>query len=285
MEKILVKENMNNVLAMCKTHIENKEDDKLMFTDLTRDLFKNNHYILNKYFRNEQGYTCYYANLLAFKNIPNINLYEIKKQLRKDFGKSVSLAGFKYNPEHYKFATQIIQDEYEEDLFREKSQEDEDSEAEADRRGNIVPLDFTALESLSTVFFKALKKRYIMLFNLESIPAILNNAIECYYLGVSCGPSNLAMLAKIKEIRAMLEDPEMIQWLKTNPTDLIFDKSDYVNTYQKVLRQLTGIKNEPLSYCYELIHNEEDLFENEILSNEYIEFESYNSNTDSDEDE
>ena len=111
-----------------------------------------------------------------------------------------------------------------------------------------------------------------MIFNLENIPGIINNALDCYYKGVSCGASNAAMHAKIAEIRQMLEDNEVIEWLKTNPTDLCFDKNMYVETYQKVLRQITGIRNdseenELRNYVYDVIHNEEDLWEEDILSN------------------
>ena len=111
MIKILTKE-QKEVLAMCKPIAKEEKEDKLMFVDLGRDMFEGNEYILNKYFRNENLHKCYYANLLAFRDIPGITVYEIKRQLKKDFGKSVSLAGYKYNPEHYRFADCYIQEEY-----------------------------------------------------------------------------------------------------------------------------------------------------------------------------
>lgn len=282
MNKILVKDPKMEILAMCKPVA--KKEDKLMFVELGRDMFKGNKHILNKYFKNNKGQDCYYANLLAFKEIKGITLYDIKKQLKADFKQDVSLAGFKYNPEHYKYSVQHIQDEYEDDLYRNKSVEEERAEFEADRKSRIEELDFDAVESLYTVLFKALKARLVMILNLESVPGIINNAYDCYYKGVNCSMSNAAMHAKIAEIRQLLENPEMYKWLKTNPTDLMFDKFDYVDTYQRVLRQITGIRNDSLEYCRELLDNSEDLWIEDILKNEYIETEPLYENVDNDED-
>ena len=277
MIKILTKE-QKEVLAMCKPIAKEEKEDKLMFVDLGRDMFEGNEYILNKYFRNENLHKCYYANLLAFRDIPNITVYEIKRQLKKDFGKSVSLAGYKYNPEHYRFADCYIQEEYEEDLFKCKSKEDEEAEFEADRRAIVDPIDFNAVESLYAVLFKAIKARLVMILNLEDIPGLINNAFDCYYKGITCSACNGAMYAKIAEIRKSLENPEVIKWLKTKPTDISFDKYDYINTYQKVLRQLTGISNETVEYCRDLLENSAELWIEDIIKNDYIECNDYIEN-------
>lgn len=285
MEKVLVKNQTLEILAMCKANAK-QEDNKLMFVELGRDMFKDKPNILNKYFKNKDNQDCYYANLLAFKGIEGINTYEIKKQLKQDFGKEVSLAGYKYNPEHYRYASCIQQNEHDEELFKNKTTEEERAEFEAERRARIEELDFDAVESLYAVLFKALKVRWVMLLNLESIPGILNNALDCYYKGVNCSMSNAAMHSKIAEIRRLMEDEEMIKWLKTKPTDLMFDKFDYVDTYQRVLRQITDISNENLEYIKELIENPEDLWVEDILNNEYLDTEPlYENNSDDDEDE
>ena len=133
--------------------ISKKHDNKnvrcvvLPLTSSSSCMFEGNKYILDKYFRNENLQACYYANLLAFRNIPNITVYQIKKQLEKDFGKSVSLAGYKYNPEHYLFMECYRQEEYEEDLFKCKTKEEEMAELEAERRARIEPIDFNAVKS------------------------------------------------------------------------------------------------------------------------------------------
>jgi uncharacterized protein YaaN involved in tellurite resistance len=92
------------------------------------------------------------------------------------------------------------------------------------------------------------------------------------------------MRAKLKELKTLLETPEVIAWLKTGASDMSFDKSDYVETYQRVLRQVSRIKDNLKEY-QDLIHNDYDLFEEEILENNYLELESYIENDSDDEDE
>ena len=286
MNKILVKKDETaDILALCKQHKVKEPEVKLEFATLTRDMFKDNEVILKKYFRNANGQDCYYANLLAFRDIPEINLYKIKKALKRDFGKPVSLAGYTYDPEHYRFNNDYIQDEYEEDLFKFKTQAEEDAEFEADRRNRIEPIDFNAMESLYTVLYKGIKARLVMILNLDTIPGILNNALDCYFKGVNCSVSNDAMHAKIADLRALLEDPEVIEWLKTKPTDMSFDRFDYVTTYQKVLRQLSDIRDESLEYMRDLVDNSEDLYQEEIMAHDYPEFESYIDNSLDDDDD
>lgn len=283
-QKILMKNETNEVLGLCKVSPKTKQDESLKFTELGRDMFKDNKVILDRYFKNESGQDCYYANLLWFRQFEDVELNDIKKQLKIDFGKKVSLAGFKHNPEHYKFNTCFNQDEYEEDLFKDKSNEEEQAEMEAERKARIDELDIDAVDSLYKVLFRAIKARLVMILHLEDIPGIINNARDCYYKGVNCSASNAAMHAKIAEIRTLLEDKETVEWLKTKPTDLMFDKFDYVTTYQKVLRQLTDIRDEPLESCRDLLENPEDLYLEEIIVNDIPDEEQLFDN-DSDDDE
>ena len=321
-----VNDERKEILSLCK-----KKEEITKFVDLGRDMFKDKPIILNKYFRNESGQPCYYANLLFFKNIEGITLDQIHNVLKADFKEPISLAGYKYDKEHYRFYTQYMQDEYEEDLFKVKSREEEDAEKEAERCTRIEPLDFKALESLYSFIYKAIKQRYVILFNLEDIPAMLNNALDCYFKGVNCNVSNNNMYARIEEIRALFENSEVIEWLKTGVNDLsclvidtkahvvthkimnykdYFDEEewkwyqlpvsepfkevvdtkidlskDYIETYQKVLRTLTGITDDSLKdTCYEIIHNAEDLWEEDILANDIVECDPYYENVDDDED-
>jgi hypothetical protein len=203
----------------------------------------------------------------------------MKKVLKKDFGKDVSLKGYRYDPKHYVYSTYLDQIEYEEeDWFREKSLEDEDKEKQAERRLRIESLDFDLVDRLYTLLIKSIKSRRLMIFNLESVPGIINNALDCYYKGVSCGASNAAMSAKLDELQAFLDNKEVIEWLKTNPTDLSFDKFDYIDTYQRVLRQITDIRNESLEYCRDLLGNIDDLWIEEIIANDYPECEAVYEN-------
>lgn len=275
MKNVLVKDPKNEILELCK-----KGNEKLVFVELGRDMFKGNEYILNKYFRNENGYACYYPNLLAFREIKSIlTPKELKAILRKDFGKEVDLTGYRYNPEHFKYIVQEIQDDYDENLFRE--QEDE----VVSELNQIDSLDFEAVKSLSRIIDKAIRKRTVILFELEDVPGIINNALDCYCKGVSCRQANEAMRAKLAKLNSLLNDKEVIEWIKSNPTDMLFDKEDYIETYQRVMRTLTSCK-ESLEEYRDCIHNDEDLFEDDIIENNYIECDSYEENEEySDEDE
>ena len=259
-----VKDNSKNeILELC-----NDNSKKLVFVELGRDMFKDNEYILNKYFRNEEGKDCYYANLLAFREIKSVMTpYQLKNILRKDFKADVSLIGYRYNPEHYRFVQQYVQDEYEEDLFK---YQDED---EVEDMRQIDSLDFDAVKQLSIIMDRAIKKRVVILFELESVPALLNRALDCYCKGVSCKQCNKEMRAKLASLNSLLNNKEVIEWIKTGPTDMSFDKEDYIETYQRVLRTLTDCK-ENLEEYRDCIHNEDDLFENEIIENNYIECDS-----------
>lgn len=278
----------NEILSMCK------KEKSTNIKDLGRDMYKDNEVILNKYFRNENGYPCYYANLLYFrkldKDIPNeVKLKIIKAELRKDFGETISLAGYKYNAEHYRFVKQFVQDEYEEDLFKNKSNEDEENELEADRHKcveSIDNLDIINIDRLYNEYFTALKHRLLVIFDLVDAPAILNNCIECYYLGVSLGPTKQVIANKLANIDKIINDKEFIQWMKSKPTDLaVCDEKDYIETYQKSLRQLTKITDMSFDEIKDLIHNEEDIFEEDILRNEMLEVSYIDYSFDSDEDE
>lgn len=286
MVKNLVKENKNEILALCKkgviSKIEQKEPLKfvdLCFEDIMRWYPNNWKYLVNKYCTNESGHRCYYANLLAFPG--NMSLYMVKKELKKDFGRNVSLAGYRYNPEHYQFADAYNQDDYEENLFRNNDNEEE--EKEAARWASVKPIDFEAVESLYECLTNGIQGRLVMIMHLDDIPGIINNAYDCYYKGVTCSASNAAMHAKIREITKLLNDEEFTNWLVTSPTDLMFDKNDYISTYQKVLRQLTGVRDESLDFCRELLANPKDTYIEEIIANDYIESETLYSNEDYDD--
>ena len=94
----------------------NEKEECLVFKDLTRDMFKDNKYILNKNFKNKNKQDCFYANLLSLKDVESY--YELSKILKRDFNKKVCLAGYKYDERHYLFSTLAMQLEYEEDLFK-----------------------------------------------------------------------------------------------------------------------------------------------------------------------
>ena len=145
-------------------------------------------------------------------------------------------------------------------------------ESKATKLGYIGDeLDYEAIDNLYKLLFKALKKRLIIILNLENVPGLINNALACRYNELDCKSVNLALNAKLEEVKKLLENPEMQEWLKTQPSDMLFDRNDYISTYQKVLRQITDIRDEKLNYVKDFIHNEFDLFEENIIDNEYVE--------------
>lgn len=274
--KILVKNPKNEILE--KIQVKNSEKEKpILFIEQERSMYKNNPEILNKYFRNEEGHSCCYANLLAFDK--EANLKDVKKILEKDFGKPVSLKGYKHNPEHYRFASALLQNEYEEDLFRNS----EDEALPEYYSLGLEELDYEAVNTLTKVLWKAIKQRYVMILNLEGIPGLIHNALDCKYNGINCSASNNAMRSKIEEIRNLLENKDVKAWLETGASDMSFDKNEYISVYQKILKQLTSIRSELdkdlfKEQVFDLIHNEYDIFEENILDYDTVEETPFSDN-------
>lgn len=150
-------------------------------------------------------------------------------------------------------------------------------------------LDHEAYDSLYKVLIKALKNRLVIILNLESVPALLNNAlIYCSDIYLNCEYINSALNAKLNEIRTLLSNSEIQAWIKSGVSDMSLYKDeiavrDYISTYQKVLRQLTDIRGESLEYIKDIFHNDLDLFEDEILANDEPDIERYFEDSDSDD--
>jgi len=162
-------------------------------------------------------------------------------------------------------------------------------ESKASKLGYIGDeLDYEAIDSLYKVIFKALQKRLVIILNLESVPSLINTAYKCRYGGCDCKNVNAALNAKLSDIRKLLNDKEVSEWLKAGNTDMLFygdpnGVNSYIETYQKVIRQLTDIRGESLEYVRPIIHNELDIFEDEIISNDIPDCESYFESGDSDD--
>lgn len=140
-------------------------------------------------------------------------------------------------------------------------------------------IDIESFENLARELFIAIKNRLVIILNLESVPGLLNNAIDCQAKGVSCHSANLAIKAKLNELNRLLSDSNVTEWIKEGNSDMqlyndpnIYDDpglvTDYIDTYQKVLRQLSDIRFESLEEFRDAIHNEFDIFEENILSND-----------------
>lgn len=287
---------------------ETKKEDLPLFKELVRDNYLDKPTVLRRYFVNSSGNACWRANLMGLKMEFPFDEWKKSKHIEKraesryfsylksiaerDFGMKLSFKGYSENPRFFAYSTWYNQIEYEEeDWFREKSTEQENDEKEYERRHTIIEgLDFEAVETLEKVFYKALKERLIILLNLESVPFIINNAYDCFFNGVTCSQSNSMMRAKIAEISKILLDKEANDWIKAGNNDITLfamdpaNRFNYIETYQKVLRALTDIRDEKLDEVLALIDNEADPLQKAILANHIVEDEIFEAD-DGDEDD
>ena len=258
---------LSNVLELCKVKSSEVIETELVFKDLTRDMFKGNTKILNKYFRNELGNACAFANLLRIKSeLEKPTMYYIKKVLKQDFGCKVSLKGYKYDPKHYKFSNVNTQLEYEEDYYSYP-------EAEEERRKELESLineglDYDNLELLHRIVRRALLVRTVIILGLDSALNLINTALEADLGGFNCSGYNYSINQHLKRVRQLLTSIEVQEWLLNGHSDLDFaeDEStfnDYIRTYHNCLRALVGSDSELEPYL-DLIHNPKDRFENVI---------------------
>lgn len=286
--KVVVKSTEISLPEILKVKNQEKQNKfkSNLFTQLDVRDYLDNPYILNKYFTTENGTRCARANLIKVKlENPDIELKDLKEMLKADFGKSISLAGYKYNPEHYKFACSYLQQEFEEDLFRESEDPEELKKFFKSREcRELDTLDFEAYEKLYLILANAIKNRVVILWNVENVPAMLSNAMNCWNSDVSCRMSNAAMNSKLEELYEIYSNLKVSGWT-FEKTDLIFDKYDYISTYQKVLRQISDIRNESLEELRASFHNEEDPYEEEILANDLENEVPYYEDTDYEDNE
>jgi hypothetical protein len=257
-------------MTLEKLEINKKENavTELQFVELTRRQFLGNEYILNKYFTNAQGRPCAYANdlkLSAEADTP----YAKGKILKKDFGCKVSMKGYKYNEQHYIYSSEFLQDEHDEESF--KYVEKEYNEF---KEG----LDTEAVDNLFAVLLKAIQQRLVIILDLEHVPGLINNALECSAVGVNCSSHNYSIRAKLNEIISILTNPEFVEWRKAGNSDLslLTDENyvtyarDYISTYIRTLRNITAIRDMPLDSMKDIIHNDADYLEKFILENEGV---------------
>jgi DNA-binding ferritin-like protein (Dps family) len=285
--------NSCKVSNILETIVENTSDQAIRFAEISRYDYKNNQYILNKYFRNHIGNRCAYANLFHVwedSNLPEDkrNNYNLHKILKKDFGCKVILLGYDSDLEHYRYEDLFIQNEYDEDRWRFKDDNRNELRIQ-DFYNNCQVLNLDNFNKLSKLIYRAVQQRLVIFLNLEDIPGILNKALDISLHSEDCSYINNLIVNKINEITELCNNKEVRKWLDNKVTDmsLYTDElmlSDYIQTYQKVIKSLFNISQEDFSYIKELIHNDLDLFEEQILNNLYVEFvEVYTNQLDIDE--
>ena len=230
-------------------------DEELSFVDLTRREFSKNKYILNKYFRNEQGHDCAFANLLRIED--KSSLYKIKKELKRDFKQKVSLKGYKYDPKHYVYSDIYNQLEYEEEYYRTPDAEEE-RRLENSKLIN-VSLDYDLVDKLSKIIETSYINNIVMLLNLDTAYSLINTGIELDLKGFDCTSTNNAITRELHRIDAYLADEELCEFLKSN-TDNIFDYEDRKNVYSKIAKNFLEIE---IPEEYQEVSYYEDSYEDE----------------------
>lgn len=254
--------NINDLFNSAKDTSDCVEEKEVLFVDLNIDMFRydrKNSYIVNKlnqeirekYFRNETGNSCYYP-IFNLRNKPFFVAY---RELQNDFAKlwkntTIKLTGYYYNPDHHRFADKITQAEYEEDCYREKEEKPVSTLDDLD----LEMLDRDLYNTLYKVLFKAIETKRLCIYNLENLVFILDNAMECQAIGVSCRMSNLAMSKAYAEFNKLLSDPEFTKWIKDNNYTDFSDMYMPVMTRQKVYTQVgvSAIFDETENEWYEV---------------------------------
>ena len=284
-----------------------KNDEDLYLVNMTRSMFLDRPEIIEKYFKNEEGYACYNPRVVLDKATYESEIAGFKKQpkdknnlkfetassyykrkvlqnvLNKDFGTYVNMAGYEYKPELCRYNNFWSHFVYDEDNFR-----DAEDKVIVSKQ---MCLDYELFEELHKVLFKAVRKNLVMLLNLENTIYVLNSIRETIVNTGFCTETQLNTMHKIKnDLTKVLESQEVKDWLETGVNDYIVfgtdetTKSDYIRTYQKVLRGITASRpNEDMS-DFECFIGQNDL-SSEISSNEDFEIESFQSNLDYNEEE
>lgn len=300
----------NNVLNILDEMLVETKEESVKIVDLDRSMFKDKPSILDKYFKNSEGCNCWYCRIpeitkedyVAYicqlkrkpKNTSNwvfakATPYYLNKckmwMLEKDFGASVDIKGYISNEEHYRFDVGRTQDKYESEYWLDK-------EEETVIQPNKVSLDEELVNNCYYIIFKALANRLIMLLDLSKLISMLNNIRD--YMSSTGGNPTEQMLNTLRnmyqEAIDKLHDSNFIEFKKEYSDIEIYAESedtreDYVRTYTTALRMLTDIRDEPLDYILDSIHNDKDMLEKDIIANDIVEEEPLYNNTDKDEDE
>ena len=143
-------------------------------------------------------------------------------------------------------------------------------------------LDKELFDELYSFCIKAVQTRKVMLFNkIEQCMSVLKNVIE-YSNGFSMNISGnlVKTLIKYKQhFETYFEDEEVKQFILNTSDIEIFASdeathSDYIDTYVSIIRKVTAITSEApetRDFVKGLIHNNNDMYEDEILDKLYEE--------------
>lgn len=278
----------NNILSKL-------EVKKIDVTRLTRQDFSKA--LVDKYFQvgntsinrfhlpeiNKRDYLLFVLQSKNIKSKENLN-FETASAYYKDLARKSTLANalgtnvknldfsnYIWDEDLYKYSNLFVAMQYQEDLFRDQGKI-------TYQEPNMTSLDTDTYNKLEDFIYKVIKNRYLILLEVEPLVGLLNNILE-YTNGNSTNATesmNSAMKGMLRHYEKLCSDKSTVEFLKSNNDFTIYGmnsntRKDYIDSYRKVLRMLTSIRHERLDYCRDFIHQDTDIYEELILSDEDIE--------------
>ena len=275
--------------------LESLEEKEIVLVDLRPSDFIGKPEVLNKYFVNSQGYFSkqfhipvltkeLYENLVCgMTNVPETNRvfetasdYYKRKALAymisRDLGcrpKDIVFKDYVWNEDMYKYTDELYTYTYMEDDFR----DEEDTERNATTwklyisDNSSVSLPMEVFDSLYRFCTKIIRKRLAIFFEIESCWNTLHSIIKSTE-GFTKNPTEYqvkALHAFYNHFIKLASDSEVIEFTKEYCDINIYDKNDYIATYQRLARTFSGIKEGRLDYCRDVLN----ITEEEILVNEF----------------
>ncbi len=248
-----------------------RKNSMLPVSELNRKDYLDNPEILNKYFRvnNHDIDTCYVSEEIS---IDEVRADFHNKKLYKDGNMLKSKTAEYYTGN--KFYLNLDADD---DSFRNGDDDSRklsgyDVYVAQEVRSSTVDKDL--FEELYRFCIKTIKRRLVMLLDTEKVINELINIIN-YTDGFSNNCTAIqssALVNSKKNLLKKISNRSVKDFIKSNNDYTVFGtdeltRNDYIETYQRVLRKLTDIRDSNLDFIRDIISNKEDSLENEILEN------------------
>ena len=277
---------------------------KIDVAGLTRDMFKDNEKVLNRFFRfNGKDMTRFHIPKLTkeeyeleVKFCDKVSESNMKFDTATDYFKkkmamnSVSVwldiplnrldfSSYPWDDDYFVYDDLILSAMYVDNKFMEEPEEkptSRDLYIKMDAHQSALPKEL--YDELYSFCIEAVRQRKAMLYcKVEQCVSVLRMLIE-YTNGFSMNTSgNMinTLRGYKKHFEQYFENEEIIQYMSNN-TDLdvyCTDRNgcrDYIETYASIIRSLTGLCEEykstdSIGFIVELIHNENDKYEPQII--------------------
>lgn len=253
--------------------LENLEVEKDLHpvSELTRKDYLDNPRLLNKYFRcNNHDVEVVYIPASVSIDTVRYDFQDFKLYKDKD-----------YNPKDIESWTSdklYLNLDASDDAFRDNDNDNRNKSGyeiyiQDEVSDTALPQDI--FEELYRVCIKAIKKRLVMLLDVEKIVDQLVNILK-YTNGLSSNCTSFQASSLVNTRKALivkLQNKQVSKFIKENNDFSVFaedelTRNDYIETYQRVLRKLTSINDSNLDFIRDIISNKEDSFEDEIIAND-----------------